>query len=146
MSRLTKRINNETVVYTLGKYEDTTAGEMESSDTRTVLRALAKYEDLEEQCVKDNMFGLHELCEKWKAFYEDIVELLDYRKKQEQGLLLELKVPLGTRIWWLEEDFHDGTVEISTGFYDLKWLHFHKDEDFYLTRSKAEEALAKMGE
>ena len=107
---------------------------------------LAKYEDLEEQCVKDNLFGLHELCEKWKAFYKDIEELLNYRKKQEQGLLIKLKVPLGTKIWYLsyEEDFEQGWWEIACGIYSLSWIHYHENKEFYLTRSEAEEALAKM--
>lgn len=52
MSRLTKRINNPNgkniVVYTAGKFIDTTAAEMTSSDVRTVLRVLADYEDAEE--------------------------------------------------------------------------------------------------
>ena len=51
MSRLTRRITarNEDVVYTKGYYENTTAGEMKSSDVREVMRKLADYEDLEEQ-------------------------------------------------------------------------------------------------
>lgn len=73
-----------------------------------------------------------------------INKLADYEDKQEQGLLIELKVPLGTHIWYLEEDFHDDTIEISCGFYDLQWVHFHRDEDFYLTKDKAEAALARM--
>ena len=71
-------------------------------------------------------------------------ELKQFKDKEEQGLLIELKVPLGTRIWYLEEDYHEGTVEISTTFYDFRWLYCHKDEEFYLTRSEAEEALARM--
>ena len=53
MERLTKRIPNtegkNVVVYTMGEYKDTTAGEMTGNDIRNVLRALANYEDLEEQ-------------------------------------------------------------------------------------------------
>ncbi len=52
MSRLTKRIHNSDgeniVVYTAGKFTDTTAAEMTSSDVRNVLRVLANYEDAEE--------------------------------------------------------------------------------------------------
>ena len=76
---------------------------------------------------------------------EYVEELKKMKDAEEQGLLIELKVPLGTRIWYLEEDFHDDTIEISCGIYDLKWLHFHKDEDFYLTREEAESALAEKG-
>lgn len=72
---------------------------------------LAKYEDLEEQCVKDNLFGLHELCGKWKAFFEEIAELLDYHKKQEQGLLIELPVPIGAEVYKVVEDKTAATIE-----------------------------------
>jgi len=44
MDRLTKRIKG-IVVYTCGKYEDTTPGEMESWDVRDVITRLAEYED-----------------------------------------------------------------------------------------------------
>ena len=89
---------------------------------------LAKYEDLEEQCVKDNLFGLHELCEKWKAFFEEIAELLDYHKKQEKGLLLELPMAIGSEVYVITmckniEPVLDGTFETATGYYcpfDLK--------------------------
>lgn len=48
MERLTKRINDN-VYYTLGKYPETIPAECETSDVRTILRALAKYEDAAEQ-------------------------------------------------------------------------------------------------
>lgn len=55
MERLTKRINvtndieDEIIVYTKGKYFDTTVGEMVRKDIKTVLKKLADYEDLEEK-------------------------------------------------------------------------------------------------
>lgn len=54
--RLTRRItarNEDVVVYTKGYYENTTAGEMKSSDVREVMRKLADYEDLEEKGLKN---------------------------------------------------------------------------------------------
>ena len=48
MERVTKRVPYD-VVYKLGKYTDTLAAEMETCDVRTVLNALADYEDAEEQ-------------------------------------------------------------------------------------------------
>ena len=48
MERLTKVINacgKTVVVYTRGKYEDTTAGEMEHKDIRNVMKHLSDYED-----------------------------------------------------------------------------------------------------
>ena len=45
MERLTK-VLTKTVVYTKGKYEDTTSAEMTTEDVRTVLKKLAEYEDI----------------------------------------------------------------------------------------------------
>ncbi len=48
MERLTKVITaygKTVVVYTRGKYEDTTAGEMEHKDIRNVMKCLSEYED-----------------------------------------------------------------------------------------------------
>lgn len=48
MARLTKVIKpplEQVIVYTKGKYENTTAGEMENEDVRKVLKRLAAYED-----------------------------------------------------------------------------------------------------
>lgn len=53
-----------------------------------VAKKLAEYEDLEEQCIAENQCGIGELLLKWKAFFDDIAELYDYRKAEEQGLLL----------------------------------------------------------
>ncbi len=45
MERLTE-VLTKTVVYTKGKYEDTTPAEMTTNDVRTVLKKLAEYEDI----------------------------------------------------------------------------------------------------
>ena len=73
-------------------------------------------------------------------------ELRKLRSKQEQGLLIELKVPLGTQIWYLsyEEDYEQGWWDIDCGIYSLSWIHYHENKEFYLTRSEAEEALVRM--
>lgn len=52
MERLTNRIktqDREVIVYTKGKYEDTTVTEMSNDDIRAVLKKLAYYEDAEEE-------------------------------------------------------------------------------------------------
>ena len=54
MERLTNRIamperENDLIVFTKGKYDDTIPAEMTHDDIRAVLRRLAEYEDLEEQ-------------------------------------------------------------------------------------------------
>lgn len=55
MERLTKRIKrlqkDDLIVYTKGIYEDAIPAEMTNDDIREVLKKLAAYEDLEEQCL-----------------------------------------------------------------------------------------------
>lgn len=64
-----------------------------------LLTKLGEYEDLEEQCIAENQCGLRELLLKWKEFFDDIAELYDYRKAEEQGLLLRLKVKPGDSLY-----------------------------------------------
>lgn len=124
MERLTKRIPNtegkNVVVYTMGEYKDTTAGEMTGNDIRNVLRALANYEDAEEQglllklpCkIGDTVYYIEdgEICEL-------VVYSYDIRPLQRLALSR-----YGTR---------------------LNFKQFGKTA--FLTREEAEEALKKAG-
>lgn len=64
-----------------------------------VIGKLTKYEDLEERCIKETTWSLKELLYKWKVFYENIAELYNYRKLEEQGLLLRLKLKVNDVVW-----------------------------------------------
>ena len=77
---------------------------------------------------------------------EALQEIDKIKDKQEQGLLFELKVPLGTTIWYLayQEDFYRGWWEVKKSTYSLNWIHFNEHKKFHLTESEAEEALARM--
>lgn len=82
MERLTK-VLTKTVVYTKGKYEDTTSAEMTTEDVRTVLKKLAEYEDIgtptELKQLKENgRFTGLELAEIAAA----LKELQAYREKE----------------------------------------------------------------
>lgn len=165
MARMTKRLQpNNVIVYKFGKYEDTIAAEMETSDVRTVLKALADYEDLEEQCIADNQCGIRELLLKWKEFFDDIVALYDYRKAEEQGLRLRLPfLPKpGMKIYDIYGCIENGESEpreITIRSFDITharmWLFHINNEVFtfddfgktyFLTREEAESALAEKGE
>ena len=60
---------------------------------------LADYEDAEEQCIKETAYGFKELLHKWKVFLEDMNELLEYRRLEEQGLLLRLPCKIGDDVY-----------------------------------------------
>ena len=107
MARMTKRLQpNNVIVYKFGKYEDTIAAEMETSDVRTVLKALADYEDLEEQCIAENQCDLKMLLFKWTEFFDDIAELYDYRAIGTVSEFRELKEKAtAKKAEWIFDDF-----------------------------------------
>ena len=89
------------------------------TDTQ-VKTKLGKYEDLEEQCIKENAFGIRLLLEKWKEFFEDIQELAEYRKLKKQGRLLILPCVVGDTVYVIAECENiptvlDGTLYDSNG-------------------------------
>lgn len=45
LTRVIKGFGNDVIVYTQGKYDDTTAGEMEYKDVRNVMKHLFEYEN-----------------------------------------------------------------------------------------------------
>lgn len=45
LTRVIKGFGNDVIVYTQGKYDDTTAGEMENKDVRNVMKHLFEYEN-----------------------------------------------------------------------------------------------------
>ena len=113
MERLTKRIfvpkeEQDVVVFTKGKYDDTIPAEMTYEDIRAVLRRLAEYEDFEEifrgkmtdtacEFLKDiEEFGLWLDRNKWDAKKCD-----EYARAEEQGLLLRLPCKVGYTIYAL---------------------------------------------
>ena len=80
MERLTKVITaygKTVVVYTRGKYEDTTAGEMEVKDIRNVMEKLSDYENtgltpeqIRELKYRDTAEGISEMQSYGVFFYE----------------------------------------------------------------------------
>ena len=126
-----------------------------------VVERLAKYEDLEEQCIAENQCGIRELLLKWKEFFGDIAELYDYRKAEEQGLLLRLPCKVGDGVYILagsfgtfyEKDICDGFYMGNNGILQVK-VKNHKGnhgtygimgKTVFLTREEAEAALAEKG-
>lgn len=133
---------------------------------REVINKLAKYEDLEEQCITENQCGIRELLLKWKEFFDDIAELYDYRKAEEQGLLLRLPAAVGSKFWYLNgkfildfvvtgyhvcEKIEEGIIygEHYNEYDDKTYCHsFDVDKigkTVFLTREEAETALAEKG-
>lgn len=119
---------------------------------------LKRYEDLEEQCHKNNHFSLRHLLHKWEEFLEDVPDLMEYRKLEEQGLLLKLPCKVGDKVYAFDYPRTDivvvqeevvekilvwvGGIEIETndGFYFFE----HFGETVFLTREEAEAKLKEM--
>lgn len=84
-----------------------------------LLTKLGEYEDLEEQCIEENQCGLRELLLKWKEFFDDIAELYEYRKAEEQGLLLRLPCKVGDTVYVIPSQVN----------YDLNVLNRHTENN-----------------
>ena len=132
---------------------------------KEMVEKLAKYEDLEEQCIAENQCGIGELLMKWKAFFDDIAELYEYRKAEEQGLLLRLPCKVGDTLFQKRKDgMHEykfiGVVydifnkewmlEIALQINGSRWCKTVFSmrcvgETVFLTREEAEAALAEKG-
>ena len=143
MSRLTWRNSEDGKIYLYAEDAD-------------VVGKLAAYEDLEEQCIEENQCGLRELLTKWKAFFDDIAELYEYRKAEEQGMLLRLPCRVGDTVYHIEDgeiyefDASDISIRKENGEYIfcIDCMDY-KAEDFgrivFLTEKEAESALAEKG-
>lgn len=115
-----------------------------------VVGKLANYEDLEEQCIEENQCGLGEVLLKWKAFFDDIAELYDYRKAEEQGLLLRLPCKVGDTVWQIHTIPKSNRkiiaeVVADAFFIALCVLEGRFGKKVFLTREEAESALAEKG-
>ena len=118
---------------------------------------LAEYEDSEEQCIEENQCGIRELLLKWKAFFDDIAELYDYRKAEEQGLLHKTPCKMGDTIYFIDEESGKVFQSIVARFWIAKLQSFVIDYDgrrfnfkqfgktWFLDSEEAEAALAEKG-
>lgn len=123
---------------------------------------LAEYEDLEEQCIKENSWCLRMLLHKWEEFINDIQELYKSRKLEEQGKLLKLPCKLGDTTFWISDEDENGnkipTVRESNPIIGIDiqkdGLYILTDGDTeyekvgtrwaFLSREEAEAALKEM--
>lgn len=69
-----------------------------------------------------------------------------YEDAEEQGLMLRLPCPIGTKVYFINyyEDDDFGHYEVASGTFNYSWLDFPRK--FYLTKEEAEKALKQMGE
>lgn len=148
MDRLTKRINvtndiiDEVIVYTKGKYTDTTVGEMTRKDIKTVLKKLADYEDAEEK----------RLLFKLPCKVGDTVWIIDKDTNDYDGYLFMANcgeyVIVATEYVHCAGNFQIQLMEMVDESYDNFGVDveiFHKDNVF-LTKEEAEKALDGLNE
>lgn len=72
-----------------------------------------------------------------------INKLAEYENAEEQGLLLRLPCPLGTKIYCI----HNGFVEEGM-FFEMSCFKFkdYYNKSWFLTKEEAEQALEQKGE
>lgn len=103
---------------------------------------LAKYEDLEEHCIKECGCGLNMVVDKYNEFLEHMHELAEYWELEKQGLLLKLPVAEGSIVYVIDYYFdckHNYECPLSYDKYkceeDIRCEHEYKNtllENLYL--------------
>lgn len=80
---------------------------------------------------------------------EWLEQLKSYKDAEEQGMLLRLPCPIGTTVYFIDEDWEDIYIEdsnylfVQEGKFDL-WRFEDFGKTWFLTREEAEQALAEM--
>ena len=76
-------------------------------------------------------------------------EIREWRHAEEQGLLLRLPCPIGTTVYFIDEDWEDIYIEdsnylfVQEGKFDL-WRFEDFGKTWFLTKEEAEQTLAEM--
>ena len=109
MRRLTERING-VIVYTQGKYANTIAGEMTSSDVRNVLEKLCEYEDKEHMTNADRIRNmtdeeLADMLHNIGSYAEDGEPLIDIFVGEEKTTISD---DFGSIKEWLQAEVKEG--------------------------------------
>lgn len=125
--------------------------DLKNNGHQKCMERLAEYEDLEEQCAKENSWCLRMLLYKWKEFIEDIQELYEYRKAEEQNRLLKLPCAVGNTVYtacsWGIESGIVGSIEIISDrifVNNTRGQMIGEARNIFLTREEAEAALEEL--
>ena len=100
-----------------------------------LIQKLGNYEDLEEQCINKTTWSLRLLLKKWSEFFEDIQELYEYRKLEEQGLLPKLPCSIGSDVYFIP----------SKVTFDLNKLNEHEEGNRIYHQKVAKIVFTKNG-
>lgn len=127
MERLTKVINacgKTVVVYTRGKYEDTTTGEMRHEDIRNVMRRLSDYEDtgltpeqIRELKERDTAKAPEEHDGHWYKILEEIDETIERYGENPyiDGKVTDICYGLNIAKDIIRKHMNDGWIPVERG-------------------------------
>ena len=149
MNRLTKRGSDGIF---LNKYNLSVCSGEDFYNLQSILDRLATYEDtgLEPEEIED-LKDCIEGEEGTQGTVKDLLELVQYRKLEEQGLLIKLPCKIGTPVYEICTDagWHRVDELIKYHIEKVKFNFEHIDEigkTVFLTREEAEKALEVKNE
>ena len=154
MERLTKVINvcgKTVVVYTRGKYEDTTTGEMRHEDIRNVMRRLSDYEDtgltpeqIRELKERDTAKAPEENDGHWYKILEEIDETIERYGENPyiDGKVTDICYGLNIAKDIIRKHMNDGWISVEERLPEISRTPGEDDEcpEFNVTIRGAEEA------
>lgn len=71
-------------------------------------------------------------------------EYKEYKRLEEQGLLLKLQFKIGQKVYYIYESCIDKSLMIGSMIYSYSCLDFPRE--YFATKEEAEQALKQMGE
>lgn len=106
-----------------------------------------KASEAKEEWLKEKPYGR----QNGKDFWQTVYKALDLLEKQEQGLLIELPVPLGTEVWSYEDiwsgdgDHIEKTVIVNAPVeIDLLYNSENWGVTVFATKEEAEKRLEEL--
>ena len=84
-------------------------------------------------------------CSVCQPMDEAIEKLKVYEDAEEQGMLLRLPYPFGTKLYYVIDDWDYG-MSVNEVIFDLEFVSdvLRYTDEYYCTREEAEQALAEM--
>ena len=118
---------------------------MTESEAIELLKHILYVSDHSDECNNVEIDGLYQ--EALDVAIKALEEIQTYRDAEEQGLLLRLPYPFGTKLYYVIDDFDYG-MSVNEVIFDLEFVSdvLRYPNEYYLTREEAEQALKQMGE
>lgn len=109
---------------------------------KEVVRKNIKNKEKNTIVIPNSFISSADCAEKYEQVAKWLKELKSYKEAEEQGLLVRLPVPLGSKVYWISTRDKQNSI-IFEKIFVLGMLYFW-DSTVFATREEAEKKLEEM--